>query len=245
MAPDGGRPAVSADVVERTVPGAATLDWGGQSLTLLPGKAVWLPAHAMLLVADVHLGKAQSFRRLGVPVPHGTTAGTLARLSALLDATRARSLVVLGDLLHSAHARAPALQATLARWRDRHAAIEMTLVRGNHDSRAGDPPPALGIALVDEPWVPAGFARVPGEPVLALCHHGRPHPGRHVLAGHDHPCVTLDARARDRLRLPCFHFRGEVGVLPAFGDFTGMHPIEPMPQCRVYAVAGERVVPVS
>ena len=39
------------------------------------------------LVADAHIGKAQSFRRLGVPVPGGTTAATLQRLSRAVAAT--------------------------------------------------------------------------------------------------------------------------------------------------------------
>ena len=49
-----------------------------------------------------------------------------------------------------------------------------------------------------------------------------------MLAGHWHPCASLGGRAHDRLRLPCFWLGAErtVGVLPAFGGFTGMHPIE-------------------
>gem|GEM_PF-4957861 len=45
------------------------------------------------------------------------------------------------------------------------------------------------------------------------------------MAGHLHPCVNLGGRAFDSLRLPCFHFKPHVGMLPAFGSFTGMHPI--------------------
>ncbi len=60
---------------------------GGARLVPLPERALWLPDAGLLLVADAHIGKAQSFRRLGVPVPEGTTAGTLARLDAAkLDA---------------------------------------------------------------------------------------------------------------------------------------------------------------
>jgi hypothetical protein len=46
-----------------------------------------------LLVADAHFGKAVSFRKLGVPVPRGTTGGTLAKLdAAIADTRRARRL---------------------------------------------------------------------------------------------------------------------------------------------------------
>ena len=50
---------------------------GGAALHLLPQKAAWWPAERTLLVADAHIGKAVSFRRLGVPVPPGTTSETL------------------------------------------------------------------------------------------------------------------------------------------------------------------------
>ena len=58
---------------------------------------------------------------------------------------------------------------------------------------------------------------------LALQHHPEPLEGAYVLAGHIHPAAVLGGRAHDRLRLPCFHFGPAVGVLPAFGAFTGMH----------------------
>jgi uncharacterized protein len=32
-----------------------------------------------------------------------------------------------------------------------------------------------------------------------------------------------------------------VGVLPAFGDFTGMHPIDAHPRDRVWAIGGDVV----
>jgi metallophosphoesterase superfamily enzyme len=102
------------------------------------------------------------------------------------------------------------------------------LVRGNHDDRAGDPPSHLAMQVVDEPFACDGFA---------LCHHPRPRPGAYVLAGHLHPCVSLGGRAFDHLRLPCFWFGDAVGVLPAFGAFTGTHPIRAGANDRVFPVA--------
>ena len=47
----------------------------------------------------------------------------------------------------------------------------------------------------------------------------------------------------DRVRLPCFRFDERVGVLPAFGAFTGMHGVRREPGRRLFAVlADERVV---
>lgn len=210
-----------------------SLDLAGERLLLLPQRAVFLPDHRTLLIADAHLGKAVSFRRLGVPVPEATTAGTLARLDAALAACGAERLVCLGDLLHSSRARAAETLAAVQRWRDRHAQLEWRLVRGNHDRHAGDPPSGWGVTCVDEPLRLGG---------LALKHHPDAEPGAYVLAGHVHPCVVLGGRAHDRLRLPCFHFGPEVGLLPAFGEFTGMHVMARAPGDRVFVLQGERVV---
>ena len=44
-------------------------------------KVVFSPEHQAMFVADIHLGKAATFRSLGVPVPAGTTQENLAKLS--------------------------------------------------------------------------------------------------------------------------------------------------------------------
>lgn len=212
---------------------AVALQAGGTTLRLLPQRAAHLPDFDMLLVADAHIGKAHAFRRLGVPVPGGTTAEALSRLDAALAATGARHIVFLGDLLHAAGGRAAATLAEVAQWRQAHAGLALTLVRGNHDSHAGDPPREWKVDCVDGPlWLGAA---------LALSHHPDALPGAYVLAGHVHPAARVGGRARDSLRLPCFHFGAQVGVLPAFGDFTGMHVLPRAPGDRVFVVAGDAV----
>jgi DNA ligase-associated metallophosphoesterase len=211
------------------------IDLARRELLLHPSGAALLRAEGVLLVADAHFGKAVSFRKLGVPVPRGTTGETLQKISGALADTGARHVVFLGDFLHSRRSHAAGTLGALAAWRSQHPRLGLTLVRGNHDDRAGDPPKALGIDVVDEP-LPLG--------PFALCHHPRPVEGRYVLAGHWHPCVGVGGRGFDRLRLPCFWFGDEratgaaVGVLPAFGSFTGMHPIEPRPGDRIFPIAG-------
>lgn len=209
-----------------------TIEVAGQALSLLPQKAAFLPESRTLLIADAHIGKATSFRSLGVPVPRGTTSETLDALSALIERHRAGRVVFLGDFLHSARSHAAETLAAVTRWRERHAALHLVLVRGNHDDRAGDPPATLGFDVVDEPL---------RDGALALCHHPRPRDGLFVIAGHLHPCVSVHGRARERLRLPCFHRCAHMLVLPAFGSFTGMHPVRRESGDRVFAVAGDVV----
>jgi len=209
-----------------------TIEVAGQALTLLPQKAALLPDTRTLLIADAHIGKATSFRALGVPVPRGTTTETLSLLGGLARRHDAKRIVFLGDFLHSARSHAASTLGAVARWRAEHAGLELVLVRGNHDDRAGDPPASLGFAVVDEPMVESG---------LALCHHPEPVADAYVIAGHLHPCVSVHGRAHERLRLPCFQVGARRAVLPAFGSFTGMHPVRVAPGDRVFAVAGEAV----
>lgn len=229
----GAGPGVAPDVP--TPSAEPVLDLGGEPVQLLAERAAWLPRQRLLLVADVHFGKAMAFRRLGVPVPGGTTSDTLQRLGALADRLHAAGVVFLGDFLHAPGSRATATLDTLQRWRDARPGLRLRLVRGNHDVRAGDPPPSLGVEVVDEPW--------PVAPGLVLGHHPRPGAGVHLIAGHLHPCVHL-GRGPDRLRLPCFRVGADVTVLPAFGAFTGMHPVALDGPWRLFAVADDRVVAV-
>ncbi|MCO5103937.1 MAG: ligase-associated DNA damage response endonuclease PdeM [Burkholderiaceae bacterium] len=216
--------------------GAVELHAHGLHLVLLAGCAVWWPKARMLFVADVHFGKAASFRRAGQPVPRGTTADNLARLSQLLGETASKHLVFLGDLVHAKSGADTVLWATLEAWLACHAGLDWTLVRGNHDLHAGDPPAALRMQLVSEPWTP-----LPGEPLVA-CHHPQRVPGTLALAGHWHPTARVFGSARDRLRLPCFALWTRRLVLPAFGAFTGTAPMRWPPEAQLFVVAGDRVL---
>jgi DNA ligase-associated metallophosphoesterase len=205
------------------------IDCAGETLWLLPERALWWPARRTLFIADLHLGKAAAFRALGQPVPAGTTRRNLDRLAGLLQRHAPDHLVVLGDFLHAREALTPAVQAALGAWRAGFPRLRGTLVRGNHDRHAGDPPQVLGFSVVDEPWRLGPFA---------ACHHPQAVPGAVVLCGHVHPVARLHGRGRDRLRLPCFVLDGQGLLLPAFGEFTGGWEVAAAPG-RVVFVVGE------
>ena len=68
---------------------SATFDWQGHPLELLAAKAVWDPQRQVLLVADLHLGKAETFQVHGIP------AVTVAEEP--VSSTRVRLAVERGD----------------------------------------------------------------------------------------------------------------------------------------------------
>lgn len=211
---------------------APTIRWQGEDLLLLPERAVWWPRHRTLLVADVHLGKDQVFRRHGIGLPRGPTLADLAGLDALLARTAARRLVVLGDLVHAPPTPGDDWPTLIEAWREHHAGREVALVVGNHDRRL-------------RPWLArwriAAHDRLHLPPFDLVHDPAGAGPGA-TLAGHLHPVVKLRESRRGSLRLPVFWFRGALGVLPAFGAFTGGQVIRPGPADRVYLVAGGRVM---
>ncbi|HEY4130019.1 MAG TPA: ligase-associated DNA damage response endonuclease PdeM [Gemmatimonadaceae bacterium] len=214
----------------------AEIEVAGEAVVLLVERAAYWSRMSTLLVADPHFGKAAAFRAAGVPVPTGTTVGTLDRLDACLARTQTRRVIFLGDFLHAREGRSPQTLQSINDWRRAHSTIEMVLVRGNHDARAGDPPRELEIQCVDEPMLEAPFA---------FTHHPQSLEGSYVVAGHLHPGVRLTGAARESARLPCFWFAQDSAVLPAFGEFTGLANVSPATTDRVWVVAGDSVVRVN
>ena len=241
----------------------------GETLWLLPERAVYWPRGGALIVADVHFGKAATFRAGGIPVPGGTTAAMLRRLSAALDATAAARLLILGDLLHARAGRAPHTLEQVAAWRATRSALHITLIRGNHDSRAGDPPGDWGVEWLDAPvvespfvwlheppdcragWQPASAAPADKEASwqLALQASGGVEEAGcqtalqgYPVAGHVHPAVALGGNGR-AITLPCFYFGRDYALLPAFGEFTGTAVVRPRAGESVFVLAGDEIVP--
>ena len=208
----------------------------GQKLVLLPERAAYWPEGRTLFVADFHLGKAASFRHAGIPLPSGTTGENVERLDRAIGKTGAARVVFLGDFLHSAQGRAPRTFERFASWRESRRALGLTIVRGNHDKKAGDPPAEWGVDCVEP-----GGAMGP----FVLNHHPGPSHGGYALAGHIHPAVRLSAAGEKPLRLPCFWFGARYGVLPAFGAFTGNAEVLPRRFDQVYVIAEQEVLKVA
>jgi len=207
----------------------------GEELWLLAEKAIYWPARQCLLIADAHFGKASAYRSLGQPVPQGTTTENLQRLDRLLSALPCTWVIFLGDFLHGPGSHASGTLSALRAWRARNHQLNLTLIRGNHDKRAGDPPADLRIEVVAEPLFMGPFA-LQHEPVA--------HPTHHVLAGHVHPVYRLRGKGRQSLRLPCFQIGSRISLLPAFGAFTGGYPVEKSDDRRLFVIGDQDVWPV-
>ncbi len=67
----------------------------------MPQRALWQADTGLLLVADLHLGKAESFQASGIPLPSDGDLGNLNQLLELAAQLQPERVVVLGDLIHS------------------------------------------------------------------------------------------------------------------------------------------------
>lgn len=221
-------------------PGTTSFDWDGRTFELHPEAAVSCAKTATVWVADTHFGKPASFRSRGIPVPDGGVAADTARLDRVVARAGATRLVILGDLLHDAASRTPETFEAMQAWREGSPELEVVLVRGNHDDRAGDPPATLAFSCHDEPHEAAGVV-------------GRHHPPEDdsivgattpVFAGHVHPVAILRGPAGRGERVRCFHWNPARLLLPAFGSFTGGHRVKPRRGDRVFAIGPSVVVEV-
>ncbi len=204
-----------------------TVVLGGEPMQLLGMRALYWPVRQTLMIADLHLGKADVFRRAGIGLPAGGTEEDIHRLTRIIAAYPVTTLYILGDVLHG-----PAHRAAWYRqwqgWREQHAALRIGALAGNHDRVL--PKADLGVELLG--------AQLSDGPFL-LRHDPQPHPSQHVLCGHLHPLAKLPGMQR---RWPAFWLRERLTVLPAFSQFTaGIAPVQLPGEQLVACVDGEAI----
>ena len=209
------------------------INLAGEQIDLFPERAMFWERGSALFVADVHWGKAATFRAKTLAIPD-SDAEDLGRLERVLIQTQATTLYILGDLLHAEAGRTPSTLTTFAEWRSEKPMLDIVLVRGNHDKHAGDPPEDWRIRCVDAPFSlpPFVLLHVPDSTIST----------GYALAGHLHPGIVLTGTGRQSLKVPCFWFGENSGVLPAFGRFTGTMPIQPSCGEHVFAVTDNAVI---
>jgi DNA ligase-associated metallophosphoesterase len=209
-----------------------TTEVAGERLTLLGERLIWWPARRTLLAADVHVGKIASLRQQGAPVPAGELDAILERLRREIARRRPDRLVVLGDFIHDRRGLTDGVVGSVGEALAGFD-LEILVVGGNHERTHGPLPSDWPVDFAEPPVVDGPFV---------LRHEPAPHPDGYVLAGHLHPTVLLE-EAGDRLRLPCFAFGDEVGVLPAFHPMTNGVEVDRR-EHRVFVVADSDVVDI-
>lgn len=71
--------------------------------TLLFEKALYKPDEQLLIIADVHLGKAAHFRKGGISIPAQAQVADYENLKKLFHKVNPKKVYFLGDLFHSSY----------------------------------------------------------------------------------------------------------------------------------------------
>ena len=173
----------------------------GEKLVATPEGALWLPDHALIVVSDLHLGKANRIaRREGRLTPPYEVMETLTRLADVLEAYRPRTVICLGDSFDDDLAVAEISEEERAAIASLMAGRRWIWIAGNHDPA----PTELGGAHLAEHAVGAlTFRHIAEQGAVG------------EVSGHYHP------KARLRGRRPCFLADDSRVILPAFGVYTG------------------------
>jgi DNA ligase-associated metallophosphoesterase len=205
----------------------------GQNLLLLAERAVYWKQRKMLIVADPHFGKSEIFRADGIPIPLGITVDNIDRLSTLLERFQPLELLVVGDLMHGRVEDHRNFDDIISQWRQRWSHVRFSLIAGNHDNLAGQPPAVFRLDQVISVYDIQPFVFI---------HKPTTSSNRYVISGHVHPAVTVSGMAHQKETLPCFCFGPKRALLPAFGSFTGQHVIQTTPEERVFVIADNEII---
>ena len=204
----------------------------GEILFMHPLKAIFWERPKILLIADLHLGKAAHFRKSGIPIPEQIHQTDLDRISELLSIYEPKRIIFLGDLFHSAYNAAWISFKTFC---NECIGFKPDLVLGNHDILEASNYDFLDVhkdKLRIDPFI---FSHEPLD-IQDM-------EGYYNFCGHIHPSVRLSGTARQSLRIPCFYFGENHAILPAFGNFTGTAKLRNRyHNGHFYAIANQKII---
>lgn len=200
---------------------------------LLPEKAVFWEKESMLIISDVHLGKAGHFRKNGIALPQSSNDVNLDRIDTIISQWKPKKILFLGDLFHSLENEE---WLTFKNWRQLYSEIEFILVLGNHEIYPSIEYEKLGISCYDEFFI---------KPFLFVHEFIEEHSSFFTYSGHIHPAVRLKGKGRQSIRIPCFYFNERNMVLPAFGYLTGSYTVRPSKKAHVYGVLEHQILEIQ
>ena len=196
-------------------------------LILHPYGSVYWREQQALLIADLHFGKVDHFRRAGHAVPTAARDANYSRMDQLIHLYEPQHIYFLGDLFHSTRNHD---WNRFAEWSLDQP--NQTLIVGNHDRHFVRSLQPSNMKVVEKLVVND----------FLLSHHPMDDARLFNICGHVHPSVVLRGRAGMKLKVSCFaQYRHQL-ILPAFGRFTGTHKIDPEACEHLYALTEEEVI---
>lgn len=202
----------------------------GYEFILLPEKALYKPDESLLIIADIHLGKASHFRKSGIAMPAIAQAADYIALKKLFEKMRPERVYFLGDLFHSTFNRDWHYFEELIQG---FGHIEFTLIKGNHDLINKTLFRQLNVQVQDQQIEDGEF--IYSHAPLSSSNE------KLNISGHIHPGIRLSGGARQSVTLPCYYLMNDTFLLPAFGKLTGLYIVDIDNRADVYAVLPNEV----
>lgn len=205
----------------------------GETLKLLPQKAIWWEKYEMLILADLHLGKANHFQLSGISVGNQVEDADLETLAELFLQFKPKTCLVVGDFFHSTQNK------SIDKFADffQTYPFDFLVVPGNHDrfiSKNSTLNQVIQFTPEQYQVGPFCFSHDPINTQSELF----------IIGGHVHPAVRLKGFGKQSMKLPCFYFGERYAILPAFSKFTGTYQITPQKDDQVVVIAQERLIKV-
>ncbi|MCL1984745.1 MAG: metallophosphoesterase [Methanomassiliicoccaceae archaeon] len=166
-----------------------------------------------VIIGDLHLGYERALEGEGIYLPRLNTGSIRDSLNRIIFRYEPKRIVLLGDIKHD-FARAPfecRLEVTKV-IRMLSDAAEVVVIKGNHDNFLQNILSDIGIDVLDHTDI-AGFR----------LEHGHSDSGvRPVIIGHEHPSVRISGAMSGSVKLQCFLYSEDDGVLviPPFSPFS-------------------------
>ena len=181
----------------------------GELLTFTNLRALFWESKKILIISDLHIGKAAHFRKNGIAMPINILQKDLQNLEFLLQNFPVEHLVIVGDLFHAGK---NSEIDQFCEWRKQFSHLEITLIKGNHDRIKKEFYNENCIEIVQDSLEISPFTFI-HEPQIVE--------NKFCISGHIHPGVIIGNR-KESVKLPCFSYSKNQLVLPAFSEFTGL-----------------------
>lgn len=186
-----------------------------------PHSIIFLKNHNVLILADIHIGYESYLKEKGIYLPQQSYHQMRSIIEKVINITRAKSLVFLGDIKHEFGRPSPQewievkdLLSFLL-----NNGLEVHLVRGNHDNYI--------LAILNKFNVPLHDPYMIIDDILLF--HGHkdidiPKDIKVVVMGHEHPAVSSRDFTGSRYKFKCF-LVGKINekkliVLPSFSPLS-------------------------
>lgn len=209
-----------------------------QHFWLSPQRSIYWEEEKTLIVSDTHFGKTGHFRKSGIAVPQQVYREDLQRFFSLAFELKPERILVVGDFFHST---ANEEHNLFLKWKNDFKALQITLIKGNHDILSNSWYENAGIQLFEQCYTIGSFS-FQHDPEENDSTHNE---NSYIFSGHVHPGILMKGIGKQSLRFPCFYFTQNQCILPAFSKFSGLAIVKPKKQDQVYAIADENIIKLA